>query len=104
MSHIQEAKLLHKLQRQIEAQPSFQFSGVLISVVLWLALAVYFFLLLRLDGGFMLFVVAAASILFGIVIATAAFRGLAAKQWSFIKPHINQETVASRLRELESQC
>lgn len=102
MSHTQEVKLLHKLQRRIEAQRSFRIHGALVNVLLWFALAVYFFVLLGLDGGLMLFVVALGSMLFGMGIVTLAFSGLAAQQWRFLKPHINQGSVAARLRELQS--
>ena len=101
MSPTQEARLLRKVLRRCDQPPRSRGWPWWGELVVWALLAAFFFVLLRIEGGFQLFLVAIVSILVGCLITSLSFVRAALIQWPFLRPHISRESVAARLTQLE---
>ena len=101
MSPSHEARLLRKLLKRLDhgLQPSrFGKWGLVIG---WLLLAAFFFALLRLGDNANRLAISLISMGIGALLAVLTIRGAAAAQWPSLYPHLNRESIAARLRQLE---
>ena len=100
----QELKILRPLGRLLadgERQTKKQ-TAILTAVyaVAWVTMVAAFMLVMK---GELVNILAVATAGFaGIFAGVAIYSGIAAKQWSIIKPHINAESVVARVKQLET--
>jgi hypothetical protein len=95
-----EARVLRQLLRQVDRGMPRIYSSPWGDFLLWFAVALVFMVLFQLGNRAHPLVFAVVSALLGVVAGVYGFLRLVAKQWPAIRPHVNVESVASRLEQL----
>jgi hypothetical protein len=95
-----EARVLRQLQRQLEGGIPRIYRSPWSEVALWLVLVIAFMVLFQLGERIHPLALAIVSSFIGIAAGVFGFMRLVAKQWPVVQPHINRESVASRLQQL----
>ena len=101
MSPTYEARLLRKLLRQIDRGPPPFLQSKWSDVLLWLVLFALFFVLFQAGHRLPYLALVVIWVTIGVLVGVYKFCKLAAKQWPYVQLHLNRESIASRLRQLE---
>lgn len=104
MNTHQELKMLRQLSRLLtdgerEAK-KLTAKRTAVYAIAWVALVVAFMLVMK--GELVVIVAVAIAGFSGIFAGIAIHSGIAAKQWPIIKPHINNESIMARVKQLET--
>lgn len=93
----QLSKLLTDGERETKKQTTIR---KVVYAVAWVALVAAFMLVIK---GEMVSIIAVATAGFaGIFAGIAIYLGIAAKQWPAAKPHISNESIMARIKQLET--
>jgi hypothetical protein len=94
----QMSKLLRDEDRETKRQTTIRRA---IYALTWVALVAAFVLVRKVEGTGVIAVATAAFA--GIFAGVAMYWGSVAKQWPALRPHINNESIAARIKQLETR-
>lgn len=104
MNTQQELKILRLLSKHVtdggREIKQWAIKRLIVDVAAWLALIVAFVLVME-SGSLAIAAVAIAGFS-GRFVGSSTQSGAVAKQWPIIKPHINNESIVARIKQLET--
>lgn len=102
MTPIEENKYLVAVLKQIDNGPSRFFLSAWLYVVVWFGIALTFFAFFQAGDRAHPVLLALVSAFIGILAGTLSFVQLAAKRWTYLRPHIDRDSVVKRISELQA--
>jgi len=101
MKHVDEKRVLAGVLKSFNREPGKALFSRWVKAVLWLAVCVMFFGLFKMGFRYGSVFTVLVSFTIGIFAGIYSVYEIAARQWPFLHPHINRESVEARLAELD---
>jgi hypothetical protein len=103
MSEAKERKFLATVLQQLDRKPRTLAQRVLTDALLWLVLAIAYFLLFRFWNSIHPLLVLLIATIIGIPIGIVTFLQSFGRYWQYLRPHVTRETMIERLRALDER-
>jgi len=101
MNTSDEKKYLAGILKFLDRAPRAVFLNPWFKVAYWIVLSLLFFALFRMEPGPYVLAAVGVAFVFGVVQGYLGVQEYAIRRWSFIRPHLNRQTIEARLAELD---
>jgi hypothetical protein len=101
MTPFEEKKYLAAVLKQIDSGPPKAFQSFWTDLIVWLIAAAIFLAIFVAGEKLHPLVRILIPVFVGIGLGAFGFLQLAAKQWPYLRQHVNRESIVGRLSELE---